>query len=259
MDDKTDDKTQVIRHNIEETRSSLTEKLEKVEQSVVGTVQNTTSAVTETVGTVKDAVQGTVDAVKDTVASTVQTVKDTVQGTVDTVKDSLNLRRHVENYPWAMFGGSVAAGYLVGYLTTPSTEPPSAEPNGQAAWESPEYNQETDGRARSNGARRETAAQPPAREPGPASQPHRWLWNLFSGEFDKIRKIAIGTGLGFVREMIEKNVEGDLAQKLTELVDDFNSKLGGEAIRGPFFKGHSEGDSGAHASGSERQMAGAMM
>jgi ElaB/YqjD/DUF883 family membrane-anchored ribosome-binding protein len=234
-----DDKTEVIRHNIEETRTSLTEKLETLEQQVVGTVQNTTNAVTDTVGSVKEAVQGTVDAVKDTVSSTVQTVKGTVRDTVEAVKDSLDISQHVRNYPWAMFGGSVAAGYLVGAYLIPSGEAKNGDTAAEAesfeAFEGPEYKRDTDGRARSNGATRQAAEERPQGQSTSGG-----FWGLLSGEFDKIRNLAIGTGLGFVRELIEKNVSGDLAQHLTKLVDDFNEKLGGEQVRGPFFKGESD-------------------
>jgi ElaB/YqjD/DUF883 family membrane-anchored ribosome-binding protein len=93
-----DNESEVIRQQMEETRTSLAEKLETLEQQVVGTVQGATTAVADTVESVKDAVQETV--------STVQ----------ESVHDALDLSRHVERHPWAMVGGSVALGYLAGRL-----------------------------------------------------------------------------------------------------------------------------------------------
>src|SRR5581483_4976543 len=96
---------EVIKHQMLETLASLAEKLETLEQQVVGTVHNATSAVTDTVETVKDAVQ-----------QTVQMAKDSVTNTVEAVKDTFDLSRQVDDHPWLMFGGSVAAGFVTGHL-----------------------------------------------------------------------------------------------------------------------------------------------
>src|SRR5438552_13806212 len=85
---------EVIKHQMLETRASLAEKLETLEQQVVGTVHNATSAVTDTVASVKGAVQDTVEAVKDT----------------------FDLPRQVREHPWIMLGGSIALGYTGGCL-----------------------------------------------------------------------------------------------------------------------------------------------
>src|ERR1700681_3970542 len=82
-----DNETEVIKHQMEETRTSLTDKLETLENQVVETVQETTTAVADTVENVKEAVQETV-----------------------------NLRHQVERHPWPMLGLSVATGYLAGRL-----------------------------------------------------------------------------------------------------------------------------------------------
>src|SRR5262245_19695984 len=100
-----DEQPKVIRHQMEETRASLTEKLETLEHQVVGTVQGATSAVTETVENVKEAVQ-----------ETVETVKDSVRGTVESVKETFDLARQVDSDPWLMVGGSAALGFLCGRL-----------------------------------------------------------------------------------------------------------------------------------------------
>src|SRR5262249_19642153 len=89
-----DDSPEVIRQQMEETRASLSEKLESLEQQVVGTVQNARAAVNDTVTNVKDAVQDTVDSVKDT----------------------MDIRRQMQRHPWVMLGGSMALGYIGGRL-----------------------------------------------------------------------------------------------------------------------------------------------
>jgi ElaB/YqjD/DUF883 family membrane-anchored ribosome-binding protein len=100
MDNEPED---VIKHQMLETRQSLAEKLETLEQQVVGTVQSATTAVTDTVETVKEAVQ-----------QTVETAKASVRETVDAVKETFDVTEQVRKHPWIMVGGSVALGYVAG-------------------------------------------------------------------------------------------------------------------------------------------------
>src|SRR5438874_1032546 len=103
---------EVIRRRMLENRTALTEKLEALENQVMGVA----SSVTNTVESVKEGVQETVEAVKDTVQDTVDNVKETFDDTVTTVKDTFNLPRQVERHPWAMLAGSVGAGLVLGVL-----------------------------------------------------------------------------------------------------------------------------------------------
>jgi len=98
-----DDEPEVIRQQMEETRSSLTDKIGLLEQTVTEKVQTTTAAVTDTVESVKEAVHDTVD-----------TVKNTVSETVGSVKDAFDLRRYVDQYPWASVGAAVGVGVVTG-------------------------------------------------------------------------------------------------------------------------------------------------
>jgi len=104
---------EVIRHQMEGTRASLTEKLDTLENQVIGTVSQATDAVAHTVEDVKSAVGS---------------VTETVQETVQSVKEAFNLSDHVRHHPWAMMGGAVAAGFIGGYLLGPSRSQQEAEP-----------------------------------------------------------------------------------------------------------------------------------
>jgi ElaB/YqjD/DUF883 family membrane-anchored ribosome-binding protein len=95
-----------IRRKIEETRASLTDKLEALEHEVKRSAQNA-----------RDAVVGTVETVKHSVEDTVDTVREQFDDAVDAVKESLDVRRHVRNYPWAMVGGSTVAGFITGRMS----------------------------------------------------------------------------------------------------------------------------------------------
>jgi len=123
MDQKTDDLQQNIaetRHDIEETRASMTEKLELLEERVRDTLEETKIAVDDIVENVKGTVDETVDAVKDTVdgakstvENIVENVKETMDDTMTRVKQSFDLRYQVEQHPWLMLGGSVVAGSIL--------------------------------------------------------------------------------------------------------------------------------------------------
>jgi len=111
----------VIREQMEDTRTSLTEKLETLEQQVASTVHGATSdiaetveAVKETVEKVKDTVQDTVTTVKESVADTIDSVKETVHEGLTAVKGMLDIPALVDSHPWLMVGGAVGCGFVLG-------------------------------------------------------------------------------------------------------------------------------------------------
>jgi len=107
------EKEKAIQQQMEETRASLTEKLETLEQKVVGTVEEATTVASDTV-----------EAVKDTVAA----VNETVKESVETVKDWFDIEAHVQNHPWLVVGGSVALGYCLGTFAPSSNGSTQAQP-----------------------------------------------------------------------------------------------------------------------------------
>jgi len=229
----------MIRQQMEETRSSLQEKLETLEHQVVNTVQESVAAVTDTVESVKTAVQDTVDTVKDTVQGTVDTMKDTVQGTVDSVKDTvqetvatvkehLDVRQYVERNPWAMFLGSAAVGYIGGYLLQGGTPAPrrTALPPGPVYQGEPVFNESPTQRFVPE-ERRVSTRRP--EEPAKES----WfdgLTGLFGNELSKLKGLAIGTGLSVVREMITSSAPPPFGKELAEMINNVTLKLGGQPI-----------------------------
>jgi ElaB/YqjD/DUF883 family membrane-anchored ribosome-binding protein len=203
-----DQNPDVIRHHIEETRSALTDKLETLENEVLGTVREATSAVTSTVRNVKD-----------TVASTVENVKETVQGTVRSVKQTFDVRLQVERHPWALVGGSFAAGLLLGNLLPPE---------------------------RGKGGNRTAAAaaapfSTPRPERPPAGGPSVTgvLGNLveqFAPELQKVKGMAIGLVAGLVRDALKEQIPEPMVADFEELVNNFTAKLGGEPVHGPILE-----------------------
>jgi ElaB/YqjD/DUF883 family membrane-anchored ribosome-binding protein len=208
---------EVIRQQMQETRTALAEKLEALEQQVTDTVQEARSAVTETVETVRDVVHDTVD-----------TVKDTVEETVNTVKETFDLTRQVERHPWAMVGGSVALGFVTGRLVDAAAAELSHRP---AHWREPSPVATFTHR---NGG--------PVQEPGStngygasAERGVSWLGSLasrFHNEIDQLKSLAIGAAIGVARDLIKQNAPEPVRDQVTEIMDGITTKLGGQPVRG---------------------------
>jgi hypothetical protein len=92
-----DETAEIIRQQMQETKSQLAEKFESLERQVSETVQTTGAAVNTTV----QAVQ-----------ATVETVTGAVQDAVQSVSNAFDVRRQFDRHPWLVLGGSLALGYL---------------------------------------------------------------------------------------------------------------------------------------------------
>lgn len=209
-----DDQPEVIRQEMEETRSHLADKLEALETQVTEKVEATTSAVS-----------GTVEAVKETVESVTESVKETVAN----VGQAFNLRLQTERHPWAIFGGSVALGCLAGRMLGSSrNEERYEEDNGHFE---PLYRQEY--RESAPSWRRE---EEPSRQQTQPSEPAHterkgWLWD----EVSRLKGLALGALMGVVRDMAKRGLPGSFGERIAEEVEHLNSHLGGETIRGSLF------------------------
>jgi len=220
-----DNESEVIRQNMEATRTDLQEKLETLEQQVKDTVQGATEAANETVQTVKDAVQ-----------ETVETMKDTVQETVASVKQSLDVKAHIENHPWPMFVAATAAGFMVGRLMA-----------------GPESRQAA---LTSYAPQREPATRPPSgtKHNGKHAKPESpglfaRLAESYSDELKKLQGMAIGAAAAVVRDMLISSVPPAMADQINELVDGMTTKLGAKPVHGEMFR--PSPSSGGSATGQE--------
>jgi len=106
----------VIEHEMEQTRASLTDKVAALETQVVGTLQNATDTVQTTVESIQSSVETVRSAVEDTMSSVKDSVNDSVHAVTDQVKSTFDFSSHARQRPWAVVGGAAATGFLVGFL-----------------------------------------------------------------------------------------------------------------------------------------------
>jgi len=197
---------ETIQLQMQETRASLTEKLETLEQKVVGTVENATAAVTETV-----------DAIKESVQETVATVQEGVKDGVDSVKDFVDVPAHVRRRPWLMVGGSVAVGYCIGTFLLPSLQSRSTPaPASRAPW--------LPDQSKNGGSQRRAEALPP---PAPAAPEPP---GMFAAEVAKLKGLALGVLFGTARELLVSSMPTHIGEQLKEVVDSVTIKLGGDPL-----------------------------
>jgi ElaB/YqjD/DUF883 family membrane-anchored ribosome-binding protein len=229
--DLSNQRPEEIRHQIEETRSSLTEKLETLEHEVKETVRGAT-----------DAVVGTVQSVRSTVECTVEAVKGTVESTLESVRRTFDVQRQVKNHPWAMVGGSIALGYLVGSVTARQRRPVNYVSGGYASadtgWSPPEPSSSD----RFEEARKTLADTSREQSEGGWPQETSFLSQVaqeFAPELEQVKKLAIGVAIGLVRDAIKDAIPENLSPQVTRIVDSVTSKLGGEPVSGPVYRsGH---------------------
>jgi ElaB/YqjD/DUF883 family membrane-anchored ribosome-binding protein len=207
-----DQEPDVIRHQIDQTRSSLTDKLETLENQV----------------------RDTVCSAKNSVEATIENVKSTVHDTVCSVKQTLNLNYQVEHHPWAMFGGSVVAGFVLGSLWTRRSTLSGARSgpvynghNGPVASGSTLSRLEAE-RPMSGGLSGMPAQTEPKPEPG-------WLdrfVNLFGDEIERVKEIAIGAAMGTLQDVVEDALP-QYAPQIENVMESATIKLGGKPMARP--------------------------
>jgi len=224
----------VIRDQMEETRTSLTDKLEKLEQKVVSTVDETTSAVSETVAAVKDTVKDTTSAVVDTVAQVKDTVAETVHSVTDSVKGGLTSVRDffsMQKNPWVGMGASVLAGFVVGKFVLPPRRDPisglvsageeaitTAPPSTAAA--APQSSR-SDGSSRNGGHRDRRSQSVQSRSQG-------WLGSLIgqlAPDLNKFKGMALGMLLDASRDFVMQAVPQQWKEQAMGVFHGIASKL----------------------------------
>jgi len=217
-----------IRHQMDETRTALTDKLERLEKQVTNTVQGAAQSVGDTVENVKHAIDDTVH----NVTASVQNVKDSFQDTMHAVGEAFSISHHVERHPWTMVAGATAVGFVAGYVMTQRSGDARAERKFRHL-------------AASQGRVPESDYEPvPQYMPQPtraasSSTMHHMKDSNGSNAFmewlrpatSQIQALAVGAALGLLRDMIKQSVPPAMTPKVTELVNGLTTSLGGQVVQ----------------------------
>src|SRR5581483_7457318 len=95
------------RHDVDETRSHLVEKLESFEHQVEDIVHGASESVSDAVATAKEAVDDTIVA-----------MQGAVRGTVSSVKHVLDFPGHARRHPWLPLFCAAGLGFACGRLVS---------------------------------------------------------------------------------------------------------------------------------------------
>jgi gas vesicle protein len=235
----------LIREQMTDTRTALSEKLEKLENKVAHTVSDATDTVQETVEAVKDtvtetkeAVTGTVEAVKETVTETVGAVKETigavketVKSGVESVKEALNIPLQTQRHPWLVMGGAVAAGFLLGRWLTPRVSRAAkiaetvADTAGAAIGVIRSRQSAGHGHHGNGGHHHKNGGHKPASE---AHGILSALTDKFKTEIDQLKHFAIGAAMAALRDIIAKNVPAEWLPQVNSILDGAAAKILGQ-------------------------------
>ncbi|MFO0929934.1 MAG: hypothetical protein U0736_23415 [Gemmataceae bacterium] len=212
---------EMIKQQMSETRSSLSEKLETLEQKVTDTIKETTESVNETVENVTSSVGETVDLMKETVGET-----------VDKVKETFNLSGHIERYPWLAIGGAVAAGYALGMLVFPggkeSASSTSSASDTREGW-------------LPSSAHAYDAPLAHAYESPPPRESGSMLGRLSSlaesaglmPVVDQLKGFAIGAAATYAEKLIADALPDQFKDSVSELMTSVTHQLGGKVLDVP--------------------------
>ncbi len=226
---------------IDESRAALNEKLELLEVKVSDTVQAATASVAEATASVVDTVNNATASVSETVGNvnaavqgTVETVRNSVAETVASVKETFDLPEQVRKYPWHVFAGAIAVGYIGGRYLQPASGSTRNASDRIASGAAASLNG-SDRAGEHNGFHTAAAAAEthPDDSAAAVSSWTDYIGDTFGAEIAKLRGLAIGTSLGLARDLLSSSAPPALRTQIAEIVDGFTSKLGGQRIPGP--------------------------
>jgi ElaB/YqjD/DUF883 family membrane-anchored ribosome-binding protein len=210
-----DPQPDVIRQQIEETRSSLTEKLETLEAEVKGTVQSA---------------KETVESAKESVHETINSVKEGVETAKETVKRTFDIPYQVDHHPWAMMGLSLVTGVLAGVLLGSRTRPDRrlVRRMSEASREPPLRDESAPAPAWARLTHEESG------RPGFLDK----LGGQLAGEMEKAKDLAIHTLVGVVDNVIQRSIPvlgSAVEDMMTRAATNFGAQpqQHGEEVRQP--------------------------
>jgi len=228
-----DQEVEVIQQQMRATRQALSEKLQTLEDHVIGTVKDAATTVGNTIDTATASVQEIVTNARETVHETVTAVNKTIHEAAAAVGRVLDVKGQVQQRPWTMLGLSVAAGYVAGLLLRNSTRTTIAaalpQANGETAHKAQSFANHNGGPSPTESARR----QMPGANAPPVQSFAGGLTDTLASEIAKLKGLGIGMAIGMVRDLAIRSSPESIAGRITEVMDSITIKIGGEPVHGP--------------------------
>jgi ElaB/YqjD/DUF883 family membrane-anchored ribosome-binding protein len=210
----------LIRKQMVDTRTALSDKLEALEQKVADTVQPVTDAVERTT----EAVAQTAENVKESVKAVTEKVEETVKS----VASAFDLRRHAERHPWLVLGVAATSGCLIGTILARRSRPQQ-----EAHTRSKHHAKGSNGASHHpewSAARRLREKEQPAKQ------------SLFAEEIRTLKGLAISSLLGFVRDLAKRAMPGSIGERIAEEVDSLTTRMGAQPLKSPVIADSEEKD-----------------
>jgi ElaB/YqjD/DUF883 family membrane-anchored ribosome-binding protein len=182
-----DRELEMIHGEMEGTRKSLADKLGEVE-----------SIIQEKVKEAGDSVTSIVDNVKEFGSS----VTESVSSAKETLKETFNIRKQIEDHPWAAVGAAVAVGVAGGIFLGPS-----GSHGASAASSGPSY------------------SPPPSPSYAAAA---KGASSVVTSLLHNLQGLAVGSLMSFAQDLVNQNAPPAWKDSLTGMVDDLCVQLTGE-------------------------------
>ena len=217
-----EDQQEAILRDMKETRASMSEKLEALENQVADKVQPVADAVER----VSEAAAHIVEDVKDTVHEVTGKVEETVKA----VSSAFDLREQFARRPWLALGVAATTGCVLATLL------------GRRSRSAPETSTDSVSRSKhgkngSNGWHRSEAKVKPAQNKE-TDLPE----GLFTEELRKLKGLAIGSLMNVLRELAKKGLPDLIGSRIADEIDTLTSRLGAEPIPGSVLGNEPEGE-----------------
>jgi gas vesicle protein len=217
------DHVEIMKKQMDDTRTSLADKIEALEDQVTDTVKEATTDVSNTVKTVKETVEEVTGDVKEAVNDVTHTVAGTVEDMAHNVARFVDVSGHVRRHPWIGFGGAIFLGYVAARFLGARREGSNESSRSFREPASLSTLAATPPRSESRaGVRR-------APEAPKSAWPQGWVWK----ELDRLKNIAVGSVLGMVRDLAAAKLPEAISKKICEEVDRVSDDLDAEKIDQP--------------------------
>jgi ElaB/YqjD/DUF883 family membrane-anchored ribosome-binding protein len=238
-----DQEVEVIQQQMRATRQALSEKLQTLEDHVVGTVKDAVTTAGNTIDKTTSAVQEIVTTAKETVHETVTAVDKTIHEAAAAVGRVLDVKSQVQQRPWTMLGLSVAAGYVAGLLLRKSTRTAITvalpQANGDTTHKAQSFATHNGGLSPTELGRRQMAGA----DAPPVQSFAGKLTDSLADEIAKLKGLGIGMAVGMIRDLAIHSAPESIAGRLTEVMDSITMKIGGEPVQGPVLHNPAPADS----------------